>query len=115
MSLPPMMNSEIKRTEFKMNNIKTTLFALLIAELAAQCQASNSFNVEITGKGKPMILIPGLTCSCAVWNEVVQRYSKKYECHTLSLAGFAGAPPVQHKGNFLETVMTFAATSKNKT
>jgi pimeloyl-ACP methyl ester carboxylesterase len=61
-----------------------------------------SFKVEVTGRGKPMILIPGLTSSGEVWESTVARYKANYECHVLTLAGFAGQPPV--KAPFLEKV-----------
>jgi pimeloyl-ACP methyl ester carboxylesterase len=60
------------------------------------------FTVKIVGKGKPMILIPGLACSGAVWDGTVDHFKDRYECHVLTLAGFAGQPPIE--GPFLETV-----------
>jgi pimeloyl-ACP methyl ester carboxylesterase len=42
-----------------------------------------------------MLLIPGLTCPGAVWNETVANYQKKYRCHVISLAGFGGQAPLQ--------------------
>jgi pimeloyl-ACP methyl ester carboxylesterase len=41
-----------------------------------------------------MILIPGLASSGDTWTSTVARYSDRYECHVLTLAGFAGAPPI---------------------
>lgn len=53
-----------------------------------------SFSVEITGSGPPMILIPGLACGGDVWKETVDHFQDRYECHVLTLAGFAGEPPI---------------------
>jgi pimeloyl-ACP methyl ester carboxylesterase len=61
-----------------------------------------SFKVEVSGRGNPMILIPGLTSSGEVWASTVERYKANYECHVLTLAGFAGQPAV--KAPFLEKV-----------
>jgi pimeloyl-ACP methyl ester carboxylesterase len=58
------------------------------------------FSVRVIGTGKPIIFIPGLACSGDVWNDTVDHLSKKYQCHVLTLAGFAGQPPVE--GPFLE-------------
>jgi pimeloyl-ACP methyl ester carboxylesterase len=58
----------------------------------------------VTGRGKPMILIPGLTSSGEVWESTVERYKANYECHVLTLAGFAGQPAI--KAPFLEKVRT---------
>jgi N-formylmaleamate deformylase len=61
-----------------------------------------SFHVEITGKGKPMILIPGFASSGATWDSTVAHYKDRYECHVLTLAGFAGEPRID--APLLETV-----------
>jgi len=52
------------------------------------------FEVEVHGTGHPMILIPGMTSSGAVWDATVAHFSDRYEVHVLTLAGFAGVPPV---------------------
>lgn len=74
------------------------------ALLAVPALAGNppSFHVEITGKGKPMILIPGFASSGATWDSTVAHYKDKYECHVLTLAGFAGEPRID--APLLETV-----------
>ncbi|WP_139923590.1 alpha/beta fold hydrolase [Hymenobacter sp. DG01] len=54
--------------------------------------AHPNFTVRVVGKGRPMILIPGLTCPGAVWDETVAHYQKQYQCHIISLAGFGGTP-----------------------
>ncbi|MDT4898478.1 MAG: N-formylmaleamate deformylase [Acidobacteriota bacterium] len=51
------------------------------------------FKVEVIGHGQPMILIPGLSSSGQVWESTIARYKANYECHVLTLAGFAGEPP----------------------
>ena len=53
-----------------------------------------SFRVQVVGKGRPMILIPGLMSSGETWNSTVARYQGRFECHVLTLAGFAGVPPL---------------------
>lgn len=40
-----------------------------------------------------MILIPGLSCSGAVWEDTVKHLQARYECHVLSLKGFGGTSP----------------------
>jgi len=54
----------------------------------------HSFRAEVSGRGRPMILIPGLASSGDTWKTTVARYWDRYECHVLTLAGFAGAPPI---------------------
>ncbi len=52
------------------------------------------FQVTVVGHGPPMVLIPGLSSSGEVWNEVVAHYQDHFECHVLTLAGFAGVKPI---------------------
>ena len=56
---------------------------------------SYSFNVEVSGKGQPIILIPGLSCSGDVWDKTVDVLNKRYECHVMTLPGFAGHTPIE--------------------
>ena len=64
--------------------------------------APATFSVKVTGTGQPMILIPGLSCGGTVWNDTVAHFKDHYECHVLTLAGFAGQPAVA--GPFLGKV-----------
>ena len=57
--------------------------------------AHPTFAVQVVGKGRPVILIPGLTCPGAVWDETVARYQAHYQCHVVSLAGFGGVAAQQ--------------------
>lgn len=53
------------------------------------------FDVRITGKGRPMILIPGLATPGAVWDATVAHFDDTHERHVISLAGFGGTPPAR--------------------
>lgn len=56
---------------------------------------TRAFTVRVTGTGnRPMILIPGLLSSGAVWDGVVEHFSSRYRLHVLTIAGFAGVPAV---------------------
>ena len=86
--------------------LRATALATVVLLAGSLVQAadptSQPFTVKVTGHGRPMILIPGLMCSGAVWDATVEHYKDRYECHVLTLAGFAGQPPIS--GAFLETV-----------
>jgi pimeloyl-ACP methyl ester carboxylesterase len=41
-----------------------------------------------------MILIPGFASSGETWDSTVAHYANRYTCHVLTLAGFAGVPPI---------------------
>jgi pimeloyl-ACP methyl ester carboxylesterase len=67
---------------------------LLSLTLTSGLLAQAPFQVKGTGHGKPMILIPGLSSSGETWDTTVSRYQDRFECHVLTVAGFAGVPRV---------------------
>lgn len=67
-----------------------TVALALVTGLAAQ----QPFQVKVTGHGQPMILIPGLSSSGETWDTTVDHYKDRFECHVLTVAGFAGVPRV---------------------
>lgn len=85
-------------------------YILLLA--ATLTLSAASFQVELAGtKGKPpMILIPGLSSSGEVWKDTVARYKDRYECHVLTLAGFAGVPIENKEPGMLTRVRTELAS-----
>jgi pimeloyl-ACP methyl ester carboxylesterase len=69
--------------------------------------APPAFHVDVVAPGanKPkMILIPGLQSAGAVWDSTVAHFQDRYECHVLTLAGFAGQPPLPPDQPFLAAV-----------
>src|SRR6201986_2511600 len=58
----------------------------------ARQKAVAPFSVTVTGWCPPMILIPGLACTGSVWDGAVEHFKDRYECHVVTLAGFAGQP-----------------------
>lgn len=77
-----------------MKKLILSLLALLTT-LNVFSQEHPAFEVKVTGKGNPIILIPGYSCSGDVWNETVDHLKNKYELHVLTLAGFAGVKPIE--------------------
>lgn len=70
-----------------------TLAAILFCFFAAA--KTPAFTVTVTGKGQPLILIPGYSCSGEVWKETVDHLKNKFELHVLTLAGYAGNAPIE--------------------
>ncbi|HEX6429582.1 MAG TPA: alpha/beta hydrolase [Niastella sp.] len=68
----------------------------------AQNTSSPAFQVKVTGKGQPMLFVPGATCRGDEWQETVAHYAKKYQCHVFTFAGYAGVPSLA-EGPYLET------------
>jgi pimeloyl-ACP methyl ester carboxylesterase len=56
---------------------------------------SEPVSVEVTGKGQPIVLIPGFTVPGAIWNPLVKKLEKNYECHIVTFAGFGGKEPIE--------------------
>jgi pimeloyl-ACP methyl ester carboxylesterase len=79
-------------------------FVLALAAGTSSAADSAAFQVKVTGHGQPMILIPGLACPGAVWDSTVAHFSDHYECHVLTLAGFAGTPARSTSGPVVEPV-----------
>lgn len=71
------------------------------ARPAARVIENPVVRIEVHGAGRPMLLIPGLTCGGDVWDGAVARYAGRYECHVVTLGGFAGRP--RFEGPFLDT------------
>jgi N-formylmaleamate deformylase len=56
--------------------------------------APQPFHVERSGQGRPIVFIPGLASSGEVWKETLAHLQGRYDCHVLTLAGFAGQPAI---------------------
>ena len=73
------------------------LLAGVLLAGASQAAAPAAFTVDVTGQGRPLILIPGLASSGEVWQGTVARLcgpQAARQCHVLTLAGFAGVAPI---------------------
>ena len=87
---------------------KTTIFSVMVASsLTLPVQADSgsnetlkqesvkrfdAFDVNVIGKGKPVLLIPGVSSSSAVWTSTIAALKDNYQLHIFNLAGFAGVP-----------------------
>ncbi len=77
-----------------MKNI--VVFILLSFYLSSQGQeAIKPIDVTISGKGDPILLIPGFTVPGDAWEETVKHLESNYECHVVTLAGFGGLEPIE--------------------
>ena len=74
---------------------KLLLLAGLVARsfyTAAADTVSDRITVTVRGKGPDVILIPGLTCSAAVWDATAAHLEAHYRLHLVQVAGFGGLP-----------------------
>ena len=99
------MDTRIRRLQAAaMAIVVCAVWAAATSTTHAQPPAPTSFRVQVTGQGRPMILIPGLMSSGDTWTSTVARYQDRFRCHVLTLAGFAGVPPITQP--LLATVRT---------
>jgi pimeloyl-ACP methyl ester carboxylesterase len=72
----------------------TTLYCLLVIASITSADGTRAFRVHVSGAGRPILLIPGLASSGDTWTTTVAHLGDRCTCHVLTLAGFAGTPPV---------------------
>lgn len=75
-------------------NLRILLCMIFFMGIVWKSQAQYAFKIEVSGKGPALLLIPGYSCSGEVWKETVAILNKQYECHVLTLAGYAGQPAI---------------------
>ncbi|HEY1549239.1 MAG TPA: alpha/beta hydrolase [Kofleriaceae bacterium] len=64
------------------------------AKPSASAFTPTAFTVKVIGTGRPVIFIPGLASPASVWDHAVAHLTGRVQSHVLTLAGFAGAPPI---------------------
>lgn len=79
--------------------VMAAMAAVLALVSQAAAQIPEAVKIEVSGEGAPVLFIPGLASGGDVWDELVADLG--VEAHVATLAGFAGAPPVE--GAFIET------------
>jgi pimeloyl-ACP methyl ester carboxylesterase len=70
---------------------------LLLCVVVAWGQAisqSSAIRVQKSGKGAPIIFMPGFITPGSVWDETIKNLNGKYESHQVSYAGFNGIAPI---------------------
>jgi pimeloyl-ACP methyl ester carboxylesterase len=84
--------SKGKFIQHLMKKLLILVFAFIYT--TANSQSPYAFDVDVIGKGRPVLLFPGFGCTGELWDETVASLSKKYECHVFTFAGFGNVPPV---------------------
>lgn len=91
-----------------MNTFKKLLLIITVLVSYTVQSQEKSFQVEIIGKGNPVLLFPGFSCTGDVWNETVKELSKTHECHVFTFAGFGNVPAIESP--WLETIKNDVST-----
>ncbi|CAL2101551.1 Alpha/beta hydrolase [Tenacibaculum sp. 190130A14a] len=82
----------------KLKTMKNVILLVVLFTFSLTTYSKNEnqpIHVEVTGKGKPIVLIPGFTVPGDIWNPLVQKLEKNYECHIVTIAGFGGKAPIE--------------------
>lgn len=87
-----------------MKKLAILLIVLFIQPTTFSQTENYSFNIEIKGKGEPIILIPGLASSGEVWDQATDILEENYECHILTLPGFANQKPISLEKGYLPII-----------
>jgi pimeloyl-ACP methyl ester carboxylesterase len=99
---------------------KTRFEVVLIAILTSVCFAasadpwSDRITVTVRGHGPDVVLIPGMTCSAAVWDATAAHLRDHFRLHLVQVDGFAGTQAMANaKGPVVQpTVDAIAAYIK---
>lgn len=77
----------------------TLLISLLSFSIYAEEQSATQpafVSFQVTGKGSPILLIPGLMSDASVWAETADALKDQYQVHIASVAGFAKTPAARN-------------------
>ncbi|HEX2586114.1 MAG TPA: alpha/beta hydrolase [Steroidobacteraceae bacterium] len=75
------------------------------ASSKSRAETFEGLDVKVTGKGSPMVFIPGLNSASEVFTETCDAVKKEHTCHLLQLPGFAGQPSLESaNSDFLNTM-----------
>lgn len=77
-----------------MKKIAVILIACIVHFSTYTHSFGQAIHVEVSGKGQPILFIPGFTVPGEVWEPVVKALESTYECHVMTLAGFGGKEPI---------------------
>ncbi|MEH6422305.1 alpha/beta fold hydrolase [Pseudomonas sp. CGJS7] len=77
--------------------LRRVVFALTALLAASTAQAAGErfqdLSIEVVGKGRPVLMIPGLNSAAETWRETCQALqADKVQCHLVQFPGLAGAP-----------------------
>jgi len=71
----------------------------------SHAETFEGMDVKVSGKGSPMVFIPGLNSSSEVFTETCDAVKTERTCHLIQLPGFAGQPSLESaNGDFLNTM-----------
>lgn len=70
-------------------------YILLTFSITLGFAQSNAFEVKVSGKGQPVIFLPGFTCPGEVWDQTIANLEGKHKTYQFTYAGFGGVPEIE--------------------
>jgi pimeloyl-ACP methyl ester carboxylesterase len=77
---------------YKMKTLIISLTVLLFTSSAFN--QHQAIKIKKSGKGSPVLFLPGFTTPGSIWNETVAHLKSSKQTHIVSYAGFNGLAPV---------------------
>lgn len=77
-----------------MHSVKKVIVVVVLV-ISSLVNAQKGFDVQVIGKGEPVLFFPGFACKGEVWDDMVKEISKTHECHVFTFAGFGGVAPIK--------------------
>ncbi|MBL6446153.1 alpha/beta hydrolase [Fulvivirga sp. 29W222] len=74
--------------------MKKLIFLASAVLLIIHAYAQQSFEIDKSGNGTPVLLLPGFTCPGEIWDETVMSLGSNFQYHQVSYAGFNGIEPI---------------------
>jgi pimeloyl-ACP methyl ester carboxylesterase len=74
--------------------MKKAAFVITLLFFAHFGFTQSAISVTKSGKGNPIIFLPGFTTLGSVWDETIKHLAGSYESHIVSYAGFDGLAPI---------------------
>lgn len=85
-----------------MNAINIAILTLLL--LLSNITQASCLNINVTGKGQAILLMPGFLSDETVWQEVSAELAKNFQVHQLSIAGFGKNAPCKQADHIYQQV-----------
>jgi len=74
--------------------MKTLILFLLFVLAGSQAFTQSAVRIAKSGKGTPVILLPGFITPGSMWDETIKNLKGSYESYQVSYAGFNGIDPI---------------------
>jgi pimeloyl-ACP methyl ester carboxylesterase len=98
--------STATRTSRPVRSLFVIAWLAIAGNATAATEHFQDLSIDVVGKGRPVLMIPGLNSGADTWRDTCAALQKDHvQCHIVNLPGFAGlAPSVTAQGAFLDSM-----------